>query len=85
MGAFFDDERLRFESFDRAGSGQVDDGVGSTFDFEGERSDNAATLVFGVDCNWWGRGNAEGGFPTVEGFVILVYGGLSDAWSIERE
>lgn len=79
MGAFFDDERLLSETFDRAWSGQVDGDVRSTFDFEGERSDNAATIVFGVDCNWWRRGNAEGGFPTVEGFVILVYEGLSDA------
>lgn len=78
-GAFFDDEWLLFESLDRSWSSQVDGDVWSTFDFEGKRLDNAATMVIGVDCNRRRRGNAEGGFPTVEGFVISVYGSLSEA------
>lgn len=80
MGAFFDGEGFRLEGFDGAGSGQVDGDVRSTFDFEGERFDHAASLISGVDCDGWGGGDAQGGFPAVEGFVVFVCGGLSDGW-----
>ena len=80
MSAFFDGEGFRLEGFDGAGSGQVDGDVRSTFDFEGEGSDDAASLIFGVDCDGGGGGDAEGGFPAVEGFVILVCEGLLGAW-----
>lgn len=75
FGAFLDGERGLLEIFDGVGAGQVNGDVGAAFDFEGERFDDAAALVFGVDVDGWGRGDAEGGFPAVEGFVVLVWEG----------
>ena len=75
FSSFLDGERGLFEIFEGTGAGQVDGDVGSAFDFEGERFDDAAALVFGVDGDGGGGGDAEGGFPAVEGFVVLVWEG----------
>lgn len=72
FGSFLDREGFALELIDRAGFGQVDGDVGTVFDFEGERFDDAAALVFGVDGDGGGGGDAEGGFPTVKGFVVCV-------------
>lgn len=68
-----DGEGFRLERLDGTGGGQVDGDVGAAIDFEGEGSDDAAALVFGVDVDGGGGGDAEGGFPAVEGFVVLVW------------
>ena len=54
LGSFFDGEGLVFERFDGPWGGQIDGDVRTAFDFEGEGSDDAATLVFGVHGD--GRG-----------------------------
>lgn len=74
--AFFDGEGFRFEGLDGARGRQVDGDVGAGVDFEGEGSDDAAALVFGVDGDGGRGGDAEGGFPAVEGFVVLVWQGI---------
>ena len=73
LGPFLDGERFRFQRFDGAGGGQIDGDVGAAFDLEGERFDDAATLVLGVHVDGGGGGDAERGFPAVEGLVILVW------------
>ena len=74
LGSFLDGEGFRFERLDGAGGGQVDGDVGAAFDLERERLDDAATVILGVYEDGRGGGNAEGGFPAVEGFVVLVWG-----------
>jgi len=66
MGSFFDGERFRLESLDGARSSQVDGDVRTTFDFESERLDHAAPLVFGVDCKRRRVTDTEGCFPAVK-------------------
>lgn len=73
FGPFLDGERGLFQIVEGTWAGQVNRDVGSAFDFESERFDDAAALVFGVDVDGWGRGDAEGGFPAVERFVVLVW------------
>lgn len=75
FSSFLDGERGLFQVLEGTGAGQVDGDVWSAFDFEGERFDDAAALVFGVDGDGRGGGDAEGGFPAVEGFVVLVWEG----------
>lgn len=53
--SLLDGEGFRFESFDRARGGKIDADVWTAFDFKGERLDDAAPLVFGVDSDG-GRG-----------------------------
>ena len=78
LGAFFDDERLALEGFYAAWRGQVDDHVRTAFHLESERLDHAAASVTGRHCEWSASGDAERGFPAVEGFVVLVWRLLSD-------
>ena len=54
LGSLLNGERFRFERFDGAWGGQIDGDVGAAFDFESERFDDAATLIFGVHVD--GRG-----------------------------
>ena len=51
FGSFLDGERGLFEIFDGVGAGQVDGDIGAAFDFERERFDDAAALIFGVDVD----------------------------------
>lgn len=78
LGPLLDGEGFRLERLDGTGSGQVDGDVGAAFDLESERLDDAATVILGVYEDGRGRGNAEGGFPAVEGFVVLVW----EFWSM---
>ena len=66
MGSLFDGERLRLESFNRTWCSQVDRDIGASFNFESERFDDTAPLIFGV--NWEGRraADAERGFPAIQ-------------------
>ena len=73
--AFLDGEGLAFQLLDGAGRGQVDGDIRAAVDFQAERSDHAAALVGGVDGDAGGVGDAEGGFPAFEGFVVLILGG----------
>ena len=73
LGPFLDGEGFRFERLDGPRGGQVDGDVGAAFDFEGEGLDDAAALVFGVHVDGRGRGNAQRGFPAIEGFIVLVW------------
>jgi hypothetical protein len=66
-----DCERFAFERFHGAGSPQVDDNVWTAFDFEPEREDDAFAWVVGVG-NVFALAEAEGGFPLLEGLVVLV-------------
>ena len=72
LSSFFDGEGLCLQSFDGARSSQVNCDIGTTFDFKSECFDHAATLVFGVNADWWGGQDAERGFPAVERFIVLV-------------
>ena len=74
VGALLDGERLALELFDGAGGGQVDGDVGAALDFKTEGFNNAAAVVGGVDGNTRGVGDAQRGFPAVEGFVVLIWG-----------
>ena len=78
LGPLLDGEGFRLERLDGPGSGQVDGDVGAAFDLESERLDDAAAVILGVYEDGRGRGNAEGGFPAVEGFVVLVW----EFWSM---
>ena len=73
LGPFLDGEGFGLQGLDGARGGQVDGDVGTGFDFEGEGFDDAAALVFGVHGDGRGGGNAERGFPAVEGVVVLVW------------
>ena len=72
LGALLDAERLRLECFQAPGGSQVDGDVGAAFNFQGEGFDYTASLVLGVDGDRRARGYAEGSFPAVERFVILI-------------
>ena len=48
FGSLLDGEGFRFERLDGTGSGQIDGDVGAAFDLEGERLDDAATVILGV-------------------------------------
>ena len=54
LRSFLDSERFRLQCFDGTWGGQIDGDVGPAFDFKGERFDNAATLILGVDVDSWG-------------------------------
>lgn len=54
LGAFLDGEGFRFQSFDGTRGGQINGDVGTAFDFEGERFNDAAALVFGIDMDGGG-------------------------------
>ena len=54
LGALLDSEGFRFQSFDGTRSGQIDGDVGTAFNFEGEGSNDAAALVFGIDVDGGG-------------------------------
>ena len=75
LGPFLDDERLAPQGLDAAGRGQIDDHVGAAVDFERERLDHAAARVARCDGERGAGGDAERGFPPVEGFVVLVWRG----------
>ena len=77
LGSLLDDERLAFQRFDGSRRGQVDGDVRAAFHFERKGLDDAAASVTGSDGEGGARGEAEGGFPTVEGFVFLVCGEVS--------
>ena len=65
LSPFLDGEWFRFEGFNRARSSQVDGDIGTVFDFQGKRLDDAAPLVFGIDWNWGRIANAQGRLPAV--------------------
>ena len=70
---FLNSKRLVLESFDGARGSQVDNDVGTAFDFEGEGFDDAFALVVGIHCYGWGRREAEGGLPAIERLIFLIY------------
>ena len=70
---FLDRERLLFQRVQRAGRTQVDRDIRPAFDLERERLDDAEAGVGWVREGIAGA-YAEGGFPTVEGVVILIWG-----------
>ena len=72
---FLDGERLASKLLHATGGGQVDGDVGAAVDFQSEGFDHAAAFVGGVNGESGRVGDAEGGFPAVEGFVVLVWGG----------
>ena len=71
--AFLDGEGLTFQFLETAGGGQVENDVWTAGNFEAEGLDDAAAFVGGVDGDGGGVGEAEGGLPAFEGFVILVW------------
>jgi hypothetical protein len=73
-GALLDGEGLVLEGFSGAGGFEVDDDVGAAFDFETEGEDDAFAGVVGVG-EVLARAQAEGFFPFLEGFVVLVWRG----------
>lgn len=70
--AFLDDERLAFELLHASRGGEIDDNVRPAFYFETEGFNYAAAIITRFD----GEGNTgsetEGGFPSVERFIVLV-------------
>jgi len=85
LGSLFDDEWLAFQGFDGSRRGQVDGDVWAAFDFEGKGFDYAAASVTGGDGEGGACGEAEGGFPAVEGFIFLVWGRGQWSGTLERE
>jgi hypothetical protein len=73
-GALLDCKRFALECLNSARRPQVDDDVFTTFDFETEREDDAFAGVAGVG-DVLALTEAEGGFPLLEGLVVLVYDG----------
>lgn len=69
--ALLDGERLILETLESAGGGEVDEDIGAAFDFQGEGLDDAFAGVVGV-ADGFAAVQAQGGFPAVEGFVVLV-------------
>ena len=69
--AFLDSEGLVLEGIKCAGSGEVNGDVGTSFDLESKGLNNAfARVVFVRDGI--ASAQAEGSFPAIERFVILV-------------
>ena len=73
VSAFFDAERLAFQLLDGAGCGQVDDDIGPALDFEPERFNDATALVRWVHGKTWRVGDAQRGFPAIQGFIVLIW------------
>lgn len=71
VGSLLDLKGLVLQLVNCALSGDIDHNVGTTFDLEGEGLDDACSGVFGV-ANRFAGVEAEGGFPAVEGFIMLV-------------
>lgn len=71
LGAFFDRERFVFERLEGVGARQVERDVWAAGGFNGEGLDDAFARVVGVADGVAGV-EAQGGFPAVEGFVVLV-------------
>ena len=72
LRAFLDGKWFAFQSFDGSWSRQVDGDVGAAFDFEREGLDHAAASVASSDGQGSAGGDAQGGFPAGEGWIILV-------------
>lgn len=73
FGSFFDGERLGLEFLNGTGRVQVNDDVGASFDFESQGLNHAAALIGGVHGERGRVRDTEGGLPTVEGFIVLVW------------
>lgn len=69
--ALLDGERLLVERLEGAGLSQVDDDVGSAFDFKTQREQDDLARVIGVG-DGVAAAEAERLFPLAEGLVILV-------------
>jgi len=70
--ALFDRKGLLVQRLETLRGREIDDDVGSVFDFQPEREDDDfARVVGGGDGS--ARTQAEGGFPFLEGFVFGVW------------
>jgi hypothetical protein len=78
-GPLLDIEGLGLQRFQRAGLGQIHFYVWPAFHLEGEGGDDTLAGVAGVDLQRGAGGQAERGFPAIEGFIVLVLDGL--AWA----
>ena len=69
---FLDCEWLGLESLESTGRLEVDDNVGTALNFKSERVDDAFAGVVGVG-DVLALAEAEGSFPLVQCFIVLVY------------
>lgn len=83
FSAFLNRKGLVLEFFQRLIAGQVKSDVGFAGSFNGEGLDDAFSWVFGV-ANRLARIQTQGGFPSVERFVVLVYPERRELFSLDR-
>ena len=73
LSAFLDREWFLLELFNATGGSQVDHEVRTSGNFEGEGCDYTFSFVGGVHGERFAcSAKAEGGFPSVEGFIVLI-------------
>lgn len=70
-GALLDREGLILERIEGSRGGHVDDHILASLDFQGQGLDDALSGIVGVADGFAGV-QAQGGFPAVEGFIVLV-------------
>ena len=72
-GALLDGEGFVFQALEGTGGGELDDHVWPSLDLESQGLDDALPGVIGVSNGLAGV-QTQGGFPAVQGFVVLVCG-----------
>ena len=72
VGTFLDRERLAFELLHGARCSKVNGDIGAALDLETERFDDTPAFVGRINSKTRGVGDAQRGFPAVQGFVVLI-------------
>ena len=72
LGALLNLEWLVLELIDGAGSGEIDNDVGSAIDLQRERLDNALAGVVGL-MDGLACVQAERSLPALHGLIVLIY------------